>query len=549
MIDPRRSGPGGAILEPILAMAVAGFLLATVSREWFGLASWHDSQRVAQCLLLVMVSALCVNAGSLRQRLCRQSKRFGSAVGALFAIFVACGVVSASTSGFVRFGMLEVSILSSLALLSLSVMSARQELRTGGAPFDAAALAVLLLASAAVIAPFIAAYTAALSAANGFYPEFLYRAGFSNPRFLGQFQTLVLPLLGACTVWPGFPPRYRRLAFVVLVLTWLMVIVVAGRATWYATAIASVVLLAIAPAASRRLLWPQAQALAVAFAGAWILFEWLPDRLGLAGGAVIEGLAGRLGNPLALSLRDQLWGRALELVALHPWLGIGPMGLALDVNPVAAHPHNAVLQIAAEWGVPAALALSAAGAIVMARMTMALRRCARPSRPDEGLLAAGRAASGNGPGAEVPPDVLLPTALLASLIAIGVQSMVDGVIVMPYTQVLSAVVLGWGASVLLEPAQPDPSTVAGGRSSRVHTLAGAIAAAALASALIWAAAPQLFTVENRAEWFRASYPGIDDDATRFWVQGWLIDEVTDVERFIIPRRSPLPAVVPGPYSR
>lgn len=61
-----------------------------------------------------------------------------------------------------------------------------------------------------------------------------------------------------------------------------------------------------------------------------------------------------------LSLRDVLWLQAWRNIAGSPWLGIGPGEFARQLNPIAAGPHNVVLMIAAEWGIPA-LCIALAG--------------------------------------------------------------------------------------------------------------------------------------------------------------------------------------------
>lgn len=57
------------------------------------------------------------------------------------------------------------------------------------------------------------------------------------------------------------------------------------------------------------------------------------------------------------SSRTVLWWRAWELVAAHPFLGVGPLHFAHDSAALnlPAHPHNWVMQIGAEWGLPALL--------------------------------------------------------------------------------------------------------------------------------------------------------------------------------------------------
>ncbi|WP_242641390.1 O-antigen ligase family protein [Candidatus Ichthyocystis hellenicum] len=52
--------------------------------------------------------------------------------------------------------------------------------------------------------------------------------------------------------------------------------------------------------------------------------------------------------------RLDLWNICLTLIRKHPWFGIGPMELSLKKYGINGHPHNFILQIATEMGIPAA---------------------------------------------------------------------------------------------------------------------------------------------------------------------------------------------------
>lgn len=112
-----------------------------------------------------------------------------------------------------------------------------------------------------------------------------------------------------------------------------------------------------------------------------------------------------------------MWHMLVE----RPWLGFGPMHFADIANKTAAHPHQAILQWTSEWGVPSALCVA----------VLAWRGgWATVAEVRERMLSTKRAD-------------LLRLCLLAALIAALVQSMVDGVIVMPNSQVWLALVVGW----------------------------------------------------------------------------------------------------------
>lgn len=57
--------------------------------------------------------------------------------------------------------------------------------------------------------------------------------------------------------------------------------------------------------------------------------------------------------------RNELWLLAWELIKENPILGVGPLHFSMTANHIASSPHNFLIQITVEWGIPAALTLCA----------------------------------------------------------------------------------------------------------------------------------------------------------------------------------------------
>lgn len=491
--------------EQAVALGTALCLLVAIAWRVFDLRDWHDSQRLLQFLLLLSAGATCLFDSGLRDRLRAQAGRFGRHTALAGLAALGLGVVSAIGSGFPRFGLLEVALFALLALLVTSVMAARQSTRG----FDTLALALVVAAGSVLVVQFLSAYAAALFSGAGFVVDNLYRGGFSNPRFLGQFHTMALPLLLAACVYPAFPARWRALAFAVLVMSLVLALLTASRATWYAWLAATLAVLVVFRPPCRPLLRALLSALCCSAVVFYAMFYTLPPLLveGWQGG-VREGSFGRLAQPFGLSLREVLWSRAVGWISQFPLLGIGPMGLALDVNPVAAHPHNAPLQIAAEWGVPAALLMGVVVFGAASGFSAGLRRqVARPPTDD---------------GAERLVGVTLAIALTGA----AIHALVDGVIVMPYTQVMLAGIAGWAAACLLPPAVAVAVPVPVRRPWPGRFTVLVVAAAMIA--LFHGAAPEarsLYLQLDRLQAEMEERPRF----TRFWAHGWLTDAV-DIER-------------------
>jgi O-antigen ligase len=99
----------------------------------------------------------------------------------------------------------------------------------------------------------------------------------------------------------------------------------------------------------------------------------------------------------------------------NPWIGVGPMHYSAIYNPIAAHPHQVVLQWLAEWGFPAtglALLLGVSGLLHGSR-------CLRQASANE-----------------------LDAGLWVAIVGALVLAQVDGVFVMPYTETWLALLIG-----------------------------------------------------------------------------------------------------------
>ncbi|NWD09327.1 O-antigen ligase family protein [Pseudomonas gingeri] len=306
--------------------------------------------------------------------------------------------------------------------------------------------------------------------------------GFSNKRFYGQFQTFTLPLLAVPLLLLTTGRFAQVLVFLLLSLWWLIAITGGTRGTWLAMGTASVVLLFSGPYGRRWLVW-QLSAAAVALLLFWLLFTVLAEYIGIE---VQNFAGGRLTT--ALSARDVLWQQAWDMIRERPLLGFGPMHFADIHNPIAAHPHQAILQWASEWGVPSTL-------LVMWLVGRGLWATFRLIRE--------RAYSSD-------PVDLLRVCLFASLIGALTQSMVDGVIVMPYSQLWLSLVVGWLMGIHVwkgEPSKPN---------ALVHWSWMGVSTAAVLF-LVYIVIRDVPHLDERDRLYQEQYGG--HLQPRFWTQG------------------------------
>jgi len=376
------------LITPLLITGL--MLLAATGVDWGADLAWYDQHRIEQIGLL-SVTAMGVLT-IWRQDMVRSVACLPKWVRWALAWAWGLGLVSVATASYPRYAALEWTTL--LLLLGLALLLGEQA-RRGMIQFDIWTNRLVISLAVVIALKLMASYLAALIAVGHLDTIMLFEGTFSNRRFFGQVASMAVPLL----VYPlmkGNVSRIQRWGLYSLLTVWWMLIIVSGtRGTWVALGAAAGVLVLVARAASYR--WLRIQTVA-AMAGALLfvlMFVWIPLWLGQD--ASIED---RLSNLAGLSGRDELWHLAWVQLVAHPWLGIGPMHFAAIRNNFGAHPHNALLQLGAEWGVPAMLAIvlpAVSGLIV--------------------LLAKLRRSSGS--------TNLLLVCLTASLLAAGMQSMVD----------------------------------------------------------------------------------------------------------------------------
>ena len=433
---------------------------------------WLDQQRFGQVAVLVLVVIVWlmypqVGTGILRRM--PVSVRVGL-VG-----FLGLGLLSTLLAPLWEWALLEWSMF--LLLVALSLLLAGIWV-SGGRPLNCWLAALLVSVAAVVVVKVMTGYVAALVEGVRLDTLLLFEGAFSNRRFFGQLATLFIPILA----WRvGLANRYLAVWWALLVLWWMLALVSGTRGTWLALGVAHAFLWA----GLGRHVWPymriQGLGLGLGLLAYGVLFYAVPAWMGIE-----TGVENRLDRHFAgLSQRETIWALAWQYTWTNPWLGIGPMHFAAYPNPVAAHPHNALLQLAAEWGIPAML-------VAMGVVLYGLVAFAKP------LLR------------EVDP---LRLALLIALLGAGVQSMVDGVIVIPYTQTWLAILAGWALGLHFK----DYSL--GERPAGILATTGVRLVMLLAMAgLLWGVWPEIL---NRPEATATYLEQHDSLSPRYWAQGWI----------------------------
>jgi len=377
----------------------------------FLVAAGHDLQRCVE------IAALCVMSMVVLARIGAGQLPTVPKVGmALLMTFFALGLVSSLAAYSLRHAIYEWTCLLLLLTMAFSLASELSQ--------DASRLPKLLhwvgIACGLYSLRVLVMYGAAL--ASGFQPDWsVVGVGFSNPRFLNHTQTSLLPLIVFLFLKAPQDSGWRKAWFALTAFWWALLFVTEARATVLALSMGCAIAVLLRRAQAREFIVAMAwTALAglIVYALGFILLPLLCglQPIGLPANVVERTVA----NPS--SDRFYLWNLAIKLIASHPWLGVGPQHFAHEGATLykGAHPHDWVLQIAAEWGIPALLCL--AGAIYMGARTLV--RCgARLATTD------------------VINQQIFVT-LMVSCTAVFVDTLLSGVLVMPQSQLAAVLVLG-----------------------------------------------------------------------------------------------------------
>ncbi|MCE2999419.1 MAG: O-antigen ligase family protein [Betaproteobacteria bacterium] len=406
-----------AVLKAAPAVVILWiFLGLALTIDLFKAPSWHDGQRLLQLAALLLASILAI-----------PGDRGGTAVPLVIPAFsmraaifsaLAAGLVSVLLAPWLRWALLEWSMTCLLLM-----MGAQIAIEYARAPVTLGRMTVVVFHLAALLYGFkvVLAYGLMFTVGAGYGLAFEVQElfpGFSNVRFFGHIQTLLLPFLVLPALWWSRSTLQRAAWMVAPVLWWFLAIASGTRGSWLALFIGAIVV--VAAARGRAIPWLRIQVLALLAGG--ILYAVL-----------VLGVPEYLSRPTALMHRDAaqlvslrgrevLWTLAIELIAAHSWFGIGPMHFANRLTELASHPHNAVLQWMAEWGIAAGLLLTLFFAHAGLRFFLTVKGQFQ-----------------KWPGG----DPFVPLALLSALTGAAAQAMVDGLLVMPVSQTLLALLAGW----------------------------------------------------------------------------------------------------------
>lgn len=245
--------------------------------------------------------------------------------------------------------------------------------------------------------------------------------GFDNIRFYAQFISWTLPfIIGYLSL--KIRSNYNYLLLIIATLSFSLVFLTGTRAFILGIFFSLISVFIITP----HLGWGYLKYILMTGSMGLITYLFMvfliPNFFGIDSQLALGSTINRdLTNS---SGRVEIWTDAITVAFNNPWLGIGPMMTAADgVLNIVAHPHNFIIQLMAEWGIPCTL-------LVITLMTYLVFKWKK-------LIAQNPS--------DREPLALPVTAAFSSAAAV---SLVDGVMVMPVSMMYMAIIASVGISLI-----------------------------------------------------------------------------------------------------
>ncbi len=407
----------------IIISLLSAYILIIPSVHFIPTLKLYDEKRLFECLLLIAIGLLALIHRHRRIALFDTISFFSRAQRILLTGIVALGLISAILSTEPLRALLEVALYILLFYGSLIIAG---EYQHSPDSFNRLFINIIQFSSLFCIVSFLSALVASRIESVALLHWELF-TNFSHIRFFSQFQSWTLALIVLPVIWYRTNTRTYKfwLALAIASGWWFLLFSSGTRGTLLGITVATVVVTIVFGRTA--IPWIKWQGVA-AITGltCFCLFFILPTLISSVDTSAIQ--QGTVGRAITSSQgRFHLWEIALVMIQENPILGIGPMHYACGItNGIAAHPHSALMQIAAEWGLPVLLIV---GFFWLSGISAWIRQ--------------GRLKLLNTHPASGSLDTMLYPALLASLVTGSTHAMFSGVIIMPLSQVTMILILGW----------------------------------------------------------------------------------------------------------
>ncbi|MGV3582288.1 MAG: O-antigen ligase family protein [Methylophilus sp.] len=369
--------------------------------------TYHDSQRLIEVLLLILVLFYSIVT---RDKNSSNIHTTNSLISSGFFLFFGFTFISIYLAKAPRHALIEASFFTGLyylALLIANLYLANKE------TFIRRFIYIIWTGIILYMISFYTGYiTATILKAPLQWPKPF--TGFTNIRSFNQYQLWLLALTTLPLLNFSLKRNLKFWIYFALTCWWILLFYSASRGVliaWLAGAI-------LTAGIYQKLAWPllriQFINMMTGLIGYYFLFKLVPvlrESTLITSTIIRETTNDRL----------YLWGNAFSLISQYPYFGVGPMNYPW-YNSTLSHPHNSLLQLASEWGLPATIIIVT---IVCYCTFCWLKKFSIDSLNKQTNL-----------------DKNLAVILFFTITTNAAYSLVDGVIVMPISQVLMFTIVG-----------------------------------------------------------------------------------------------------------
>jgi putative inorganic carbon (hco3(-)) transporter len=402
---------------PVISQALVIFLYIMLivfspSVRFINYVEFHDGQRVIQLLLLGLVLLDAVIIGFRKTDTIPFNNQIRLGLFSLLTLTIASTAISIEP----RYAIIEITIFAALSFLAL--FTARIYIENGE-NFIKLLTYALWASIVLYMVNFYTGYMSAMVFGKPLkWPAPFY--GFTNIRLFQQYQLWTLGLICLPLLTFDLKKSIRLWLYFALTCWWVLLFYAASRGV----VLGWLVAIAFTAIIYKKLAWPflRIQILS-AIAGLFmyqILFNIVPNWIITSAGTASAITTSTVFRD-TFSDRTDLWKVALVMIYNFPFLGVGPMHFYF-YNSFNTHPHNSLLQLAAEFGLPFTL--------IILTITIYSTYCWMKKFGPSQLITTSKSNSN------------LSIILLFTITASAAYSLVEGVIVMPISQVLMFTMIG-----------------------------------------------------------------------------------------------------------
>lgn len=412
----------------VFGIAFLAMLVGIFNQALLPNYSAYNFKRIVELVVLVLVACAILFSDSEQSSVIDLFNRLPIFSRWSLGVFFILGIISSGIATLPKYGFLGVGLYLLLLFTTFYVATLRQRY---GQKFDTSLVVVMMIClflySCTSLHGYINCDNHRISFNYCLHFNRYMLPNFVNRRFFGQLQTWTLPLIVLPIILCPKQFKYlRALLYLFAGFWWMLAFVNQSRATLLLLPVAVVIVVLCCYGKK---------------AFEWLLLQFISICIGillyfiLFSFSLFRAVSYFQNHLTRYANRLDLWQFTLQLIRKHPWLGVGPQNFSNYENLHAAHPHNAVLLLLVEWGIPAALF---AIFIVLWGYFAWLKR-ARQST--------------------ITSHLAVSVALTATLTGGFVHALVSGVTVMPVSQFLLVIIAGWALGIYYTPPQIPNASV------------------------------------------------------------------------------------------